>query len=129
MTYNTDWVLVRLDALNTGDFTVNDTIFSDTTVRVKTETVQGKRSPFNATTQNLADWGFSIEVAQVKNPGENAEADPTNGVIDWSVNWADNGKQWLTAVVDNDAQSTPQSGSLWLNWIRSGSNGRGLTCR
>jgi hypothetical protein len=65
-------------------------------------------------------------LAQVKNPGENAEADPTNGVIDWSVNWADNGKQWLTAVVDNDAQSTPQSGSLWLNWIRSGSNGRGL---
>ncbi len=127
MTSNADWVLVRLDALNTGDITVNDTIFSDTTIGIKTETVQGRRSTFNATSENLADWGLSIELNQVKNPGENTEADPNNGVIDWSVDWEDNGKQWLTAIIDNDAQSTPTSGSIWLNWIRSGSNGRGAT--
>jgi hypothetical protein len=105
----------------------NDTIFSDTTIGVRFESVQGIPSPYNATEETLADWGLSVELTQVYNPAENAEADPTNGVIDWEVEWEDNGKQWLTAVVDNDAQSTPTSGSLWLNWIRSGSNGRGAT--
>jgi hypothetical protein len=122
MTRNADWVLVKLDAENG-----NDTIFSDTTIGVRFESVQGIPSPYNATEETLSDWGLSVELTQVYNPAENAEADPTNGVIDWDVEWEDNGKQWLTAVVDNDAQSTPTSGSLWLNWIRSGSNGRGAT--
>ncbi len=115
MTSNADWVLVKLDPIKG-----NDTIFSDTTIRVKTETVQGRRSPANATTETLADWGFSIEVAQIKNPGEDVDGDPNNGVIDWSVTWENNGRQWLTAVVDNDAATN------WVNWIRSGSVGRGL---
>ena len=120
MTSNADWVLVKLDEENG-----NDTIFSDTTIGVRFESVQGIPSPYNATEENLSDWGLSVELNQVSNPAENAEADPTNGVIDWTVEWEDNGKQWLTAVVDNDAQSTATSGSLWLNWIRAGSNGRG----
>jgi hypothetical protein len=43
------------------------------------------------------------------------------------VDWENNGKQWLTAVADNDAQNTANSGALWQNWIRAGSNGRGAT--
>jgi hypothetical protein len=92
-------------------------------------TAPGKYRAFNNANPNvtLADWGLSIEINQVKNPGENAEADPTNSLVSWNVEWEDNGKQWLTAVVDNDAQSTATSGALWQNWIRSGTNGRGGT--
>lgn len=122
MTSNSDWMLVKKD-----DNGKNDTIFSDTTIALKFETVQGRRSPYNATQETLADWGMSVEWTQVTNPSENAAADPSNGVLDWSVTWEDNGKQWLTSVVDNDAQGTATSGSPWLNWIRSGATGRGAT--
>lgn len=121
MTSNADWILVKKGENG------NDTIFSDTTLKQRFESVQGRRSLYNATKETLADWGLSIEVNQVFNPGENAAADPSNGVLDWNVEWEDNGRQWLTAVVDNDAQSTATSGSIWLNWIRAGNNGRGVS--
>jgi len=121
MTRNTDWILVRK-----GD-NGNDTVFSDTTIGQPFESVQGIPSEYNATKENLSDWGLSVEINQVYNPSENSAADPQNGLLDWTVEWEDNGRQWLTAIADNDAQSTPTSGSVWLNWIRSGSNGRGAT--
>jgi len=121
ITKNTTWFLVKKN--DDG----NDTIFSDTTLAYRFESVQGKRSLLNRTKETLADWGLSIEIAQTNNPGEFVTGDPSNGLIDWSVKWEDNGKQWLNAVADNDAQSTPTSGSLWLNWIRSGYTGKGVS--
>lgn len=117
ITAYTDWVLVNK--------TTGDTIFSDTTMNYKFESLQGVRSPWNPTKQDLSDWGLSIEIEQVTNPGENTVGDPSNSLVGWEVEWEDNGKQWLTALVDNDAAGTPTSGSQWTNWIRSGTNGRG----
>jgi len=130
MTSNSYWVLVNK--------TTGDTIAADTTIGTKFESLQGRKFEYTAPGKyrvfnnanpnvTLADWGLSIEINQVKNPGENAEADPTNSLVSWNVEWEDNGKQWLTAVADNDAQSTATSGALWQNWIRSGTNGRGST--
>ena len=130
MTSNSYWVLVNK--------TSGDTIAGDTTIGTKFESLQGRKIEYPAKNKfrafnnanpgvSLADWGFSIEVNQVFNPGENATADPSNSLLSWEVKWEDNGKQWLTAVIDNDAQSTPTSGALWQNWIRSGTNGRGGT--
>jgi hypothetical protein len=116
MTRNTGWFLVKKDSVNG-----NDTIFSDTTIGIRFETIQGRAGKYNATKETLADWGLSIEINQVYNPAENATADPTNSFINWDVKWADNGKQWLTAVVDNDASQG------FNNWIRSGNAGRGGT--
>lgn len=121
MTKNTGWFMVKKGA----DGVSNDTIFSDTTIRAKFESVQGKRGSNNATKETLADWGLSVEIEQVYNPGENAQADPSNGVLSWSVEWEDNGRQWLTAVADNDGAA---AGNFpWQNWIRAGQAGRGAT--
>lgn len=128
MTSNAYWVLVNK--------TSGDTIAADTTLASKYESVQGRKFEYTSKTSpkhtfasanptlTLADWGLSIEITQTKNPGDNVTGDPTNGLVSWSVEWEDNGKQWLTAVADNDAQSTMTSGSIWTNWIRGGQNGR-----
>ena len=117
ITKNTEWYLVNK---NTGD-----TIFSDTTLRYKYESVQGRRGKYNPTTATLADWGLSVEITQVINPGENVQAEPVNGLLGWDVTWEDNGKQWLTAIADNNAAAQANSSNVWTNWIRSGQNGRG----
>lgn len=124
------WVIVNK--------TTGDTISSDTTLGTKFEVMQGRKLEYTAKNKGrsfnnanpgvtLADWGLSVEITQVNNPGENATADPGNSFISAEVTWEDNGKQWLTAVIDNDAQSTATSGAIWTNWIRSGTNGRGST--
>jgi hypothetical protein len=123
ITGNTDWVLVKKGKNGGAD----DTIFANVPIRYTFESVQGVRAATNPTKENLADWGLSIEITQVFNPGENEVADPSNGFMNSTVEWEDNGKQWLTAVNDNDAQSTPTSGSIWQNWIRAGNNGRNQT--
>lgn len=132
ITKNTYWVLVNK--------TSGDTISSDTTIGQRYEVLQGRRFEYpgqgpikfrrfnNANPDvTLADWGLSVEIHQVFNPGENATLEPLNAYLTSEVTWEDNGKQWLTAVTDNDAQSTPTSGAIWTNWIRSGTNGRGST--
>ena len=130
MNRNSYWVLVNK--------TTGDTISSDTTLGTKFEVLQGRKLEYpragsgrrfnNANPEvTIADWGLSIEINQVFNPGENEAADPSNSFLSAEVIWQDNGKQWLTAVVDNDAQSTATSGAIWTNWIRSGTNGRGTT--
>ena len=116
---NTSWTLINI--------TSGDTIFSDTTLQYKFESTQGVRSLSNPSELTLADWGLSVEIEQVKNPGEDATADQGNGLLDWSVEWEDNGRQWLTAIVDNDQQNQPTSGAIWTNWIRAGGFGRGST--
>lgn len=119
MTGNTDWVLVNK--------TTGDSIFSDTTIGYKFESIQGRRIASNPTKNTLADWGLSIEITQTTNPGENTQGDPTNSLVSWSVEWQDNGKQWLTALADNDLSGTPTATNVFPNWIRGGQNGRNAT--
>lgn len=108
---NTNWFLVNLNTL--------DTIFSDTTLAYRFESVQGVPSKYNANPGvTLADWGMSVEIEQVKNPGEAIDKDFTNGYVSYSVEWADLGKQWLTALADNDAGNP-----VFTNWIRAGKKG------
>ena len=125
MNRNSYWVLVNK--------TTGDSISSDTTLSTKFEVMQGRKLEYTAKNKgrffananaaaNIADWGLSIEINQVFNPGENSAADPSNSFINAEVTWEDNGKQWLTAVADNDAAT---QGMLWPNWIRSGTAGRG----
>ena len=116
---NTTWTLKNL--------TTGDIIYSDETIASRFESTQGRRDPANPTEQTLADWGLSIEIEQVSSPGQATTSDPVNGLLDWSVEWADNGRQWLTAIIDNDQQNTAASGAIWTNWIRAGSFGRGAT--
>jgi hypothetical protein len=95
--------------------TTRDTVFSDTTLAHRYESVQGvdrnKRRIVNR--PSLADWGLSITTEQVELPRYNPAEDPTNGFISYEVIFEDLGKQWLTAVPDFN-------GAPQFNWIRSG---------
>lgn len=95
--------------------TTGDTVFSDTTLAIPFETVQGvtsdKKQLVNRPT--LADWGLSITIEQVKVPGYSPKEDPSNGFLSYEVEFADLSKQWLTAVPD-------MNGNPYFNWIRSG---------
>ncbi|MFO8086622.1 MAG: T9SS type A sorting domain-containing protein [Bacteroidales bacterium] len=87
------WVM-----LNSSDYT--DTIAtSEHTISVGNE-------------QLLLDYGISIDIRQVVEPG-NPEINDDNGLITSSIIYADSSRQWLSGVPDNDASPT-------LNWIRSG---------
>lgn len=115
MTANTDWVLVNK--------TTGDSVFSDKTIATRYESVKGVKSPFDPGKQTLLDWGLSVEVEQVKNPGEDVNGDPSNSLISWSVTFQDPGREWLTALRDNN--SATQNQFLYPNWIRSGLAGKG----
>ena len=94
--------------------TSGDTIFSDTTLAYKFESVQGRDAEGNTLRdKSLADWGMSITIDQVQILGNNPTEDPTNGFLSYDVIFEDQGRRWLTAVPD-------QNGSPLLNWIRSG---------
>ncbi|MCF8296791.1 MAG: T9SS type A sorting domain-containing protein, partial [Saprospiraceae bacterium] len=76
----------------------SDTILSDTTLEVENE-------------QLLLDYGLSISIGQVEEPGEIAVEG--NGFIESSLEFADSSKMWFSGVPDND-------GSVAMNWIRAG---------
>ena len=63
--------------------------------------------------QLLLDIGLSVTIVQPELPGDPLSVE--NGVITSTITFADNSKQWLTGVVDDD--NIPQ-----LNWIHSGNN-------
>ncbi len=104
--YSTFWKLTNK--------TTGDIIYSDKSLDKKYESVQGKDALLGKTkpAPNLFDWGMAITVNQVRNPSEDP-ADSKNGLIDWSVSFADQGKQWLSGLPDQD-------GNVQLNWIKSG---------
>jgi len=95
--------------------TSGDTIFSDTTIAIRYESIQGVDAEGKPLVNRpkLSDWGMSIEIFQVIPPGVNAINDETNGLLSYEVIFEDQGKRWLTAVPDNNS-------SPILNWIRSG---------
>lgn len=62
--------------------------------------------------QLIPEWGLSVTVTQVYNPGNSAN-DKTNGFLDATMTFTDPTKQWLTGLPDVDGYSDQ-------NWIRSG---------
>ncbi len=84
----------KLTNLNTGDV-----IVSDTTLDFGNE-------------QMIPDWGLSVYIKQVRNPGSKT-IDDNNGFIDASITYDEPQITWLSGVPD-------QEGDDDLNWIRSG---------
>jgi hypothetical protein len=76
-----------------------DTVASDRTIAVGNE-------------QLIPQWGISVTVEQVLDPGNVASVN--NGFLEATMTFADPTKQWLTGVADADGYSA-------ANWIRSGS--------
>ncbi len=107
------WMLTNL--------TTNETVYSDTSIYRKNETVQGRVSLYGTTkkTNSLNDWGLAVEVEQVKTPGRNPHnpEDATNGYLGAEVQFQDEAVKWLTAVPDMDVENSA------YNWIRSGTKG------
>lgn len=79
--------------------TTSDTIFSENTILVGNEQV-------------IPDWGLSVYINQVRNPGSNSSEDK-NGLIGSSITYADPLNRWLSGVAD-------QEGESYFNWIRCG---------
>ncbi len=103
----TNWMLIKK---NNG---LPDTLFSDNTINIHNEqlalaTNDNKKKPF--------DWGLAVTIDQVLDPG-NAEIDESNGLIGCDVTFENPGREWLTAMRDND-------GVPFWNWIHSGNNGK-----
>ena len=61
--------------------------------------------------QLIMDYGISVSIKQVDDPGINYEQN--NGAIEGTISYADSSKPWLAGVNDIDGASD------W-NWIRSG---------
>ena len=100
--FETSWMLVNK--------TDNDTVFSDTLIKVNNEQV-------------ITKWGMSVSIKQVIAPGDPENiSDGSNGFLSASMTFEDGQKPWLTAMQDNDAFA-PSPALQWLNWIRSGRNG------
>jgi hypothetical protein len=82
----------------------NDTIFSETSIRVANE-------------QIIPEYGISVEIGQYEYEESNPEASTPKllpALLNSSVEFPD-GQEWLTGVSD-------QEGFTYLNWIRSGTN-------
>jgi hypothetical protein len=102
---NSHWILVNK--------TSGDTVYSDTTIVTAYEVIQGvDRNGKVLTTNTLADWGLSITVENVIGPGS-FYRDPEHGILDVTVEYEDNARQWLTALIDIDGVPS-------RNWIRAG---------
>jgi hypothetical protein len=84
----------------------------------KTTEVLGTKVVGSGDEQLIPEWGLSVRVDQVVHPGEDAEANQDNGqyragLITATVEHADSSQQWLTGVVDIEAENDQ-------NWIRAG---------
>lgn len=105
---NTDFVFEMLDTVTTDnlsdaywrliDTKNSDTVYADTSINVINE-------------QIIPKWGLSVNVQQVKDPGE--EPSNGNGFISADVVFSDPTKIWLSGIPDAD-------GATSFNWIRSG---------
>ena len=87
------WILRNLD---TGD-----EYHSDTTLSGDNE-------------QILKDYGFSLRINQVNQPGFDPDAFIDNGFIEASMEFDDHEEEWLSGVSNQELEGSP------LFWIRSG---------
>jgi len=76
---------------------------SDTTITIKSQF---------ANEQIIPELGMSLTIAQVQNPGLDANPD-RNSLLESSIAFADPTKDWLSGIVDDDSHSE-------TNWIRAG---------
>jgi hypothetical protein len=107
-----------VDPLNVplGDFTVKFTnassnarwmIINNTT----NDTVNSQKSIAIANEQLFPEWGMSLSIHQIPNVG--TASLESGGFIEANMLFADPTKQWLTALRDEEGESS-------ANWIRSG---------
>jgi len=96
---NSDWILINT--------LTNDSVYSVYNLDYENEQLITAVS----TNDELKDWGMSVTVSQVPQPGDVNDQD--NGFLNWEMQWEDNSKQWMTAIPDFDGRSA-------FNWIRSG---------
>ena len=87
------WKLINTDT--------KETVYSETTIAAGNE-------------QIIPNWGLSVDVVQVPNPGVSPLVNETNGFLSGTMTFADPTKSWLTGVPDADGAGNP------FNWIRSG---------
>lgn len=102
------WILVKLP---------NDTVFADTSLGYRNEQIILE----STTGSSIFDWGMAVTLEQASEPGTNSQVVTNNGLLDWSVEFADPSQEWLTAVTDVDASAAGQFGVF--DWIRSGTQG------
>lgn len=107
---NARWYLV--------DETRNDTVWSNRDIS------RANEQPAFLTNESgdiLRDYGISINIEQVDDPGTLEDEPPfnpvdkNNGVIDASIEFQNPQNQWLSGIQDDD-------GADYFNWIRSGSS-------
>ncbi len=81
------------------NITTGDVVYSDTTIEVGNE-------------QMKPDWGLSVYVKQVSNPGSKLISE-NNGFIESSITYAEPQITWLGGIPDQEGEDD-------LNWIRAG---------
>lgn len=98
----------------------NDTLFSENNINIHNEQMAtANATKYSRKDKGPLDWGMSVTIDQVLDPG-NPTIDETNGSIGAEVIFQVKGQEWLTAMRDID-------GNPFLNWIHSGTNGKGDT--
>jgi len=95
-TNNARWVLTNL---TTGTKT-----YSDTVLKISGDQV-------------IPELGIAIKASYANDIGYST-APGCNGILDYSMTFTDNTKQWLTALPDGEAADAASGGDQ--NWIRSG---------
>lgn len=97
------WELINL---STGD-----TIFSDKTIAIANEQIINGQVLTTGLSSTIPAWGLSVNVIYTTDPGTATAV--KNGFLEGTMTFADNTKQWLTGLADEE-------GSQDANWIRSG---------
>lgn len=84
------------------------------------EVVKSERPIYTQTQTIIERWGLSVQVQPVFGP-ISEEENTTNGFVDASLNYEDDGLQWLSALphIENPSDEFAYP----LDWIRSGSKG------
>ena len=103
---NTSWILRKVDD--------NLTVSSEVNININNQQIVNEAN----TGDPQKDWGLAVTINQVSPPSLDDATD--NGFIDFSIEWEDPAKQWLTAIINNDAPTATQFGVF--DWIRSGIN-------
>ena len=76
------------------------------------QTITADRTIAQNVEQVIADWGLSVSIEQVTNPGELTEGDI--GFITATEEYQDNQRRWLSFIGDQEGCDNA------FNWIRSG---------
>lgn len=92
------------------NLTTGQTITSDKTIALANEQIINGQ-PSGSTAYTIPQWGISVNVAFTYDPLTTSAV--KGGLLEASVSFGDDTKQWLTGLVDEE-------GTTYSNWIRSG---------